>query len=207
MKLLIAVPALDYMHSEFVRSLIGLTAKLKDQRINFETRIESGTLVYVARDKLAKYAINEEFTRVLWLDSDVVFQDTLLEDLEFSGGDFVTGIYHSRRTPFASTVFKSIEPPEWYRLDEYPKQPFEIAGCGFGAVLINTIVLKDVMLADKTCFCPMRNFGEDLAFCKRARDKGYKIIADPSVRLGHIGHITVYPDDSATWLAQIKSNQ
>lgn len=207
MKLLIAVPALDYIHTEFVRCLIALINKLRSDRVQFEIKIESGTLVYVARDKLANYAINNEFSHVLWLDSDIVFQDTIIEDLEFSGADFVTGIYHSRRTPFVSTVFRKIEPPEWYKLDDYPHEPFEIAGCGFGAVLIKTQILKDVMLSQKTCFCPIRNMGEDLAFCKRARESGYKIIADPTVRLGHIGHITVYPDDTIAWMAQLHANR
>jgi hypothetical protein len=40
----------------------------------------------------------------------------------------------------------------------------------------------------------MRELGEDLAFCKRATDMGYEIWAEPSVKLGHIGHITIYPE-------------
>ena len=67
MKLLIAIPAMDFMVTEFVKSLLKLTNKLKDDGIDFETRIEAGTLVYFARDKLARYAMNNGFTHVLRL--------------------------------------------------------------------------------------------------------------------------------------------
>jgi hypothetical protein len=33
-----------------------------------------------------------------------------------------------------------------------------------------------------------------LSFCRRARDLGYKIWAEPFVKLGHIGHEIIWPD-------------
>ena len=203
MRLLIAIPTLDYVHSEFVRCLTDLIARLNMDRISYEVKIQSGTLVYVARDKLAKYAINNDFTHVLWLDSDVVFGADVLDDLMFSGHDFVSGIYHSRRPPFMATVFRSIDPIDRYTCDTYPAEPFRIAGCGFGCVLVTVAILRQIMLDHKTCFCPFPSYGEDLAFCKRCTDGGIAIYADPSVRLGHIGHITVYPEDSIRYFEQL----
>lgn len=197
MRLMIAVPTLDFIHSEFVRCLIALVERLGRDRIHHEVRIQSGTLVYAARDKLAKAAINGDFTHVLWLDSDVVFNDDILDDLLFSGHDFVSGIYHARRQPYPATVFRSLEPVDRYTCDSYPAEPFRIAGCGFGCVLVTVDILKQIMLQHKTCFCPIADYGEDLAFCKRCTDAGIEIYADPSVRLGHIGHITIYPEDEA----------
>jgi len=196
MRLLIAIPCMDQMATPFVESLTRLIVRLKDDGVNFEVKIISGTLVYIARDKLASYAIQQNCTHVLWLDSDVVFGPDLLDDLLFSETDhIVTGIYHTRRAPYVSTVFKSIDPVIRFERDEYPHSPFTVAGCGFGCVLMRTQVLRDVMMAHKTCFSPMLHMGEDIAFCKRATDMGYRITADPSVRLGHIGHVTIYPDD------------
>ena len=97
MKLLIGIPTLDYVHSEFMRCLIALIQRLRDDGINFDVDIESGTLVYIARDRIAHKAINENYTHVLWLDSDMIFNADLLDDLMFSGEAFVSGIYHARR--------------------------------------------------------------------------------------------------------------
>lgn len=197
MKLLIAIPAMDFMHVEFVKSLLKLTDKLKDDGIDFETRIEAGTLVYFARDKLARYAMNNHFTHVLWLDSDMVFEPEILEDLQFSGKPFVSGICHGRRKPYMSCLFKSYWPEviKWEYKD-YPKNTFEVAACGFAAVLIEANILREVILKFNTAFTPTEYFGEDVAFCDRARKLGYRPYAEPGVRVGHVGHITIYPEDS-----------
>lgn len=203
MKTLIAVPSTDYMHAEFVKSLTALLVRLKNDGVNVDLCIENGTLVYMARDKLACKAINEGYDFVLWLDSDMVFTDEVLYDLQFSGKTFVTGLAVSRRKPFSACVFKSVTPDKggekFGDVDTMPRNTFEIAACGFACVLISTEVLKAVQLKHHTCFRPYYGYGEDIAFCMRARELGYKIYAEPAVKVGHIGHITIYPDDAVKY--------
>lgn len=204
-KLLIGVPTLDYMNVEFVRSLTALLMRLKDDGVNFDLDIESGTLVYIARERIANKAINEEYSHVLWLDADMVFGPDLLDDLMFCGKAFVSGVYHARRKGYASCIFKGINVGEVERFKEYPKETFEIAGCGFGCVLIETEIIRAVKRAYGTCFTPIKNYGEDLAFCKRCRDIGYSLWCEPSVVCGHIGHITIYPEDHEQWKKTISN--
>lgn len=201
MKLLIAIPSLDFMHTEFVRSLLALTAELRSQSIPFDVQIQAGTLVHMARDKLACKAINENYTDVLWLDADMVFEPTLVEDLRLCGKPFVTGICHSRRPPFGGCLFENLELSHLKRLDgPYPAEPFRVQGCGFACVLISTEILKAVQLKEKTCFLPMKSYGEDLSFCLRAAELGYEIWAEPTVRPGHIAHVPVYEEDHHRWM-------
>ena len=201
MKLLIGIPSIDYMHSEFVKSLTALVMHLKDTGVSFDVCIESGSLVYLARNRIACKAINEGYDKVLWLDSDMVFTPEIFEDLSFSGKKFVTGIAHSRRPGYSSCVFRNLDINNLQRWEgEYPHNTFEIDGCGFAAVLIDTEVLKAVQVENFTCFLPMREYGEDLAFCIRAKKAGYKIYAEPGVRLGHVGHIVIYPEERERWL-------
>lgn len=205
MKLLIGIPTLDYVHVEFMNSLTRLLMKLKDDGIQFDLDIESGTLVYCARDGIARKAIKEHYTHVLWLDSDMIFHDSILEDLLSCGEKFVSGIYHARRKGYASTIFKSIEIDKVERFDEYPKEPFMIAGCGFGCVLTSTEILSSVFLHFGTCFTPLPSLGEDIAFCKRASNLGYKLWCEPTVVCGHIGHIAIYPEDYKRWKETISN--
>lgn len=205
MKLLIGVPTTDFVHVEFMHSLMKLLLKLKDDGIKFDLDIESGTLVYCARDRIANRAINEGYTHVLWLDSDMVFGESILEDLMFSGKKFVTGIYHARRKGYASTIFKNIDINHVERFEEYPNDTFRIAGCGFGCVFVDTEILKAVCLNNGTCFTPLPNLGEDIAFCKRAQDLGYELWCEPSVVCGHIGHIAIYPEDFELWKKSISN--
>lgn len=192
MKLLIAIPTNDYIHYEFMECLIKLVSKLKDDGIDFDVAIQGGTLVYVARDKLAFKAIDEGYTHVLWFDADMIFTEDILDDLLFAGKSFVSAIYHGRRAPHLSCIFDQIY-PEIIMYEEYPSNTFKIAGCGFGCVLIATDILKAVRLKFGTCFFPTRELGEDLAFCQRVTECGYEMYAEP-IKLGHIGHIKVYPD-------------
>lgn len=195
MRLLIAVPTYDYMHFQFVECLTKLIRRLDEDEIDYDIHYQGGTLVYVGRDKLAKRAIEGNYTHVLWLDSDMVFTEDLLDDLMYSGKPFVTGIAHARRAPHVSCIFKQIFPGiDRWEGHEYPSGAFKIAGCGFACVLVETRIIKAVYDANGTAFFPMRELGEDLAFCKRATDLGFEIWAEPSVWLGHIGHITVYPE-------------
>lgn len=200
MKLLIAIPTLDYVHTEFMRSLIALIQTIECQ---YEVCIMSGTLVYVARDKLATKAIEEGFTNVLWLDSDMVFEDTLLEDLQFCGQDFVTGVYQARRKGYDSCVFEHIDLESLKKCETYPRRAFKVEGCGFGCVLVSTAILADVKKHYKTCFLPMAQYGEDIAFCFRARELGYQLWCEPSAVCGHIGHITIYPEDHEDYMTKI----
>ena len=192
MRLLIAIPTNDYVHYEFMGCLIKLVEKLKDDGINFDVAIQGGTLVYVARDKLAFKAIDEGYTHVLWFDTDMIFNEDILDDLLFAGKSFVSAIYHGRRAPHLSCIFDQIY-PDIIMYEEYPSNTFKIAGCGFGCVLIATDILKAVRLKFGTCFFPTRELGEDLAFCQRVSECGYEMYAEP-IKLGHIGHIKVYPD-------------
>lgn len=195
MRLLIAIPTYDYMHFQFVECLTKLIRRLDEDEIDYDIHYQGGTLVYVGRDKLAKRAIDGNYTHVLWLDSDMVFTEELLDDLMYSGKSFVTGIAHARRAPHVSCIFKQIFPGiDRWEGHEYPSGAFKIAGCGFACVLVETRIIKAVYDANGTAFFPMRELGEDLAFCKRATDLGFEIWAEPSVWLGHIGHITVYPE-------------
>lgn len=201
MKLLIAVPTLDFLHFEFVKSITDLMMRLNSDGIVFEVKYITGTLVYAARDKLAKYAIDNGFSHVLWLDSDMVFNEDILDDLMFSGVDFVCGRFNARRKPFVSCQFTKLVPVE--RVEEYPIDTFKIAGTGFGCVLTKTDILRDVWNAYHTCFLPTAGLGEDLAFCMRAAEVGHTIYCEPSAVVGHVAHIPIYPEDHAKAMAEI----
>lgn len=204
MKLLIAIPTLDYIHVEFLKSLLKLLDQLKDEGIPYEVKIINGTLVYLAREELAGYAMSFEFTHVLWLDSDMVFSEELFDDLYDTGHDFTTAIFHARKPAHQSCIFKSLTPPERYKWDEYPDVPFLIKGCGMAATMTKTSILKAVKDKFGSCFTPDYYLGEDLAFCHRVNELGIEIWCEPCLRVGHIGHLPIYPEDEGRYQNSIK---
>lgn len=193
-KLLVAMPTQTKVFVETVDCLMKLKDRLQRDGIVHEIKFLDGTLTHIARDRLAKHAVNNEFTEVLWIDSDMVFAPEIYEDLSCHGKDIVCGTFISRHSPYVSCIFSKLYPPE--RVTDFGEDLFRVAGCGFGCVWMKTQVLKDVLLNNNgQCFLPDPQLGEDVAFCKRAIGSGYDIWCDPTVRIGHIGNVTIWPED------------
>ena len=193
MKLMVAVPTVDYVHADFVKSLTRLSLRLGRERIPANVEVVGGTLVYIARDRLAKRAVDDEYTHVLWLDSDMTFSDSIVEDLLFCGKDMVCGAFVSRRPPYGPCVYTDIsDPGNMKKVENFGTEPFRVDGCGFATVLTSVSLLADVKRAFSTCFRPTEQYGEDLAFCDRVKQLGREIWCEPTVRPGHIAHVPVY---------------
>lgn len=193
MKLMVAVPTTDYVHAEFTKCLGKLCAELARNGPQFDLEVVAGTSVHVARERIAFRAINEEFTHVLWLDSDMTFSPGIAEDLMWCGKDMVCGVFVSRRPPYQPCVYASIEKDDIRKIEGYGTQPFQVAGCGFAAVMTKTELLSAVHEKFGTCFeMTDMYYSEDLAFCKRVQELGREIWCDPSVRPGHIAHVPMY---------------
>lgn len=207
MKMLIAVPCMDQVPAAFAQSL-ALLRKVCDTACAFQI----GSLIYRSRNDLALQAAKMEADYILWLDSDMVFEPDLAERLyktmETTGADIVTGLYFRRVPPYTPVLFDRIDIKEeicsWSQFKEIPAEPFEVGACGFGGLLMKTDPVLDVQGKFGNLFAPIGNTGEDIAFCWRARQCGYKIICDPSIILGHVGHIIV---DESFYMSYAKVNE
>lgn len=190
-KVLIAIPCMDMVSARFAQSLATLK-KVGQCTVSFLM----GSLIYDSRNKLAGYAVQMEADYMLWLDSDMVFPpDTLermMKTIEENDIDILCGLYFRRTHPFTPVLFNKLERDGetlvFEDVKEIPDDLFEVAGCGFGCVLMKTDVLFDIGI---NWFTPYIDAGEDCAFCMRAREKGYKIYCDPSISLGHMAYAPV----------------
>ena len=191
MKILIAVPCMDQVPAPFAQSL-AMLQKVGDCVL----AMQMGSLIYTSRNNLATRAIQSEADYVFWMDSDMVFApDTLVrmvDVLQKNKLDILTGLYFRRVQPFSPVLFDMLEIRDqrasWTSFQEIPDGIFEVGGCGFGCVLMDTGVFIDVQSKFKQMFAPIGNVGEDLSFCWRARECGYKIYCDPSIICGHVGY-------------------
>ena len=209
MKIFVAVPCMDQVPARFAQSLAML-------RTNCQTVVgfQIGSLVWDSRTKLAQRAIQAEADYVLWLDSDMEFPPDLLERLMATlenkeEADIVTGLYFRRVEPYSPVLFEKIRlagiGANWKEFSELPKEDvFEVEGCGFGAVLMPTDIIMAVAAKNGDPFWPIAHLGEDLAFCIRARELGYRIFCDQTIPIGHVGHNVVTRDFHRFYQAQKK---
>lgn len=189
MKTMIAVPCLDTVQTDFVKSLVRLQPVGQVSH-----KFVESSLIYKSRTDLGLIALAEKQDFVLWIDSDMVFPPDLLVDLmaDMEGRDMVAGICHMRRPPFTPVLYEKLrqgitpQDNESAKLIDYPRDaPFKVEGCGFGCVLMRTAVIEAVVDKYHALFDPLPGYGEDLSFCIRARGCGFDIWADPKVQVGH----------------------
>ena len=205
MKYLVAIPCMDMMHTQFVCSLLSMP--MFEQT---EIAFGANSLIYDTRNQFAEKAIKNGFDRVLWLDSDMTFPRDFGHRLAArldEGYEFVTGLYMTRKDPIRPTVFKGfdIDPPKATFYDDYPRDSlFEIAGCGFGGVMMTVDLIKRVVDAFGMPFSPILGVGEDLSFCARVGNLGTKMYCDSSIKMGHVGFKEINED---TYLERIKYEQ
>ena len=187
-KVMIAVPALDSVPTHFAVSLYNL-------RKPCMTRLEvvSNSLVYDSRNLLAAKAIDDDCDYVLWIDSDMVFYSDLLENLlnKIEGKDFISVLAFTRHLPVSPTVYtvdNQNGTPRYKPIFDYPKnQLFKAEATGFGTVLTSVKILKAVFDRYERPFYPDNGLGEDLIFCYRARQLGFDLWCDSSIKVGHVG--------------------
>ena len=193
MRLMIAIPCADVIRYEFAESLSKLEVQLAEDGIDFDVKWLAGSLIYSAREDLALAATDGGFTHILWLDSDMQFSRDLFNILWSVKKPFVTGIYRSRRSPYAYALFSDIYHGQ--RVLKLQDEPFEIEACGFGCVLMETEVIRQVRSKNGICFLPVISAGEDIAFCDRYNQLGGKIYAVPDAKCNHITYIPLRCDD------------
>ena len=203
MKTLIAIPAMDMIHTIFFKSVVSL-----DKVGETAFSLTSSSLVYDARNTLSKKAIEDKCDRILWLDSDMDFQPDLMKRLSADldeGYEFVTGLYFKRKAPIQPVIYKEVGyyhsedkkevTPVALCYEDYPKDSiFEVKGCGFGAVMMTVDLLNRVVAEFGAPFSPILGFGEDLSFCKRVTHIGGKMYCDSRVKMGHVGQGTITED-------------
>lgn len=196
-KILIAIPCMDMVSALFAQSLTTLK-KVGECTVSFMI----GSLVYDSRNKLAQYAVEMEADYILWLDSDMVFRPDTLERMmkvldEHEEIDILSGLYFKRGQPFTPVLFSKLEVVDGVlKFEDYldlPDELFEVAGCGFGCVLMRTECLLDIAAQEQggVWFTPKQNAGEDCSFCLRATENGYRIFCDPDIHLGHMAYTPV----------------
>ena len=197
MKLMVAVPCQSMMHTVFVQSLLNLRLP-EGSVINFA----EGSLTYDARNNLAVEAYNMHADAILWLDSDMAFDNNLCAKLfnaqNSSEAEIVTGLYFTRREPIEPVLVSKLQVVQEETgikivketAYNYPKNSiFDVDACGFGCVLTTMEAIAKVIEAFGNPFSPIPGMSEDYSFCYKAKQAGCRIVCDSSIQVQHIGNL------------------
>jgi hypothetical protein len=79
--ILVGIPTTGQVEIQYVNSLLGLTVTSISLGRQIRVKHIENSLVYDSRNKIVKMAIEENYTHVLFVDSDMVFNSDALEVL------------------------------------------------------------------------------------------------------------------------------
>lgn len=144
------------------------------------------------RNRVMDYAYTQEDS-VLFIDSDIVFSKEDVNNicLHLAQYDAITGVYCLGRPPYPAAIFKRVEGD--YELAKPKRGVHEIGACGAGFLGISKKVVQEI---GKNPFSNIWEgniqHGEDISFCHRLHEKGFKLMCDSSISVGQVRTVHKY---------------
>ena len=200
MSILFCTPAYGgQVFAPHMKSCLALASELSEQGVDFDWLIRwNESLVHRARMGMTKAFLDTDYKYMMWLDADIEFTPDDVASLWNLDADIAVGVYRMKSddSMYAAWVDGKLVND----LDQF-EEPIEVDYAGTGFMLIKRQVIeklskkvpkfenecKDIPLLYDT---PLRHgtlLSEDYYFCELARDSGFRVVMDPSVRLTHWG--------------------
>jgi hypothetical protein len=199
-KCVVLVPTLGSIEPECERGLARLEARgYTVRRVGGYAAIDQG------RSQMATDALADGFDELMWIDSDVEFDPDAVEKLREHSLPIVCGIYPKKGVRalschlapdtkqvifgtggglldilYAATGFLHTRREVYETMRERLRLP--VCNEAFARALVPYFLPLIVTRDGKPWY-----LGEDFSFCERARQCDYRIVADTTIRLGHIG--------------------
>ena len=191
-RLAIGLPITDEkIHTQFFLSFITLDLP-NDCFVLFPSIPVHQSDIGKIRNDLCEQALDKGCTHILMLDTDQVYHDSdLIFRLLNHRLDIVCGKVHRRYPPFEPILNRGR-----FHIDDAEIEEgglIEVDATGTGCMLLNLEVLDNV---EHPWFELSMNeegkpVGEDIGFCYKAKDAGYRVFVDCGVEIGHLALIQV----------------
>ena len=190
-QIIIGIPHTGWLNTDVVNSLLKIRSKYA---INIQ--MLKSSILYISRENLVKAALKYNADYIMFLDSDQIIEPDTVDKMALhldEGENIVTTLIFRKDPPFYPCIFSKQEelPNKQISLKFFDlevqdlSKPFYVTNCGMGCTMIKTEIFKTI---PEPWFLPRPYTGEDIAFMYTAtNDFGYKILCDPTIKIGHVG--------------------
>lgn len=196
-KILIAIPTNKYVETSTMKAIYDLEIP---EGYDTELQFFYGYQVDQIRNLIANWA--ERYDYLFSVDSDISFKPNTLKKLLSHNKDIVSGLYIQRKpNEHILEVYRNGTNIPYQDIEG--RELVEIDGCGFGCVLVDSNVIRNMEYPHflyQSAIDHRNTVSEDTYFCNNAKKKGYRIFADTSILCEHHGS-TVFSVQS-----QVKKN-
>ena len=189
-KIVLGIPHTGTLPVDVVLGLLKINSK---HVINIQ--MLKSSILYISRENLVSGAIKAGADYIMFLDSDQIIDSDTVDKMAahlINGEDIVTTLIFRKDPPYQPCIFsEQIELEnrqislKYYDVENQDlTKPFYVESCGLGCAMINLNIFKNI---SQPWFLPRPYTGEDLSFMWEVRQKGYKILCDPTIEIGHVG--------------------
>ena len=188
---LLAVPATEWMYTRSVHSLVGLLTWLPPGS-GVEINQRSSSVVNNRNELIEHFLSHRSLEWLLFLDSDMTPEPETACRLLSHNVDIVGALYFSRDgryvpmfsevdVGFSSVLVSSCNPTD---VSASARDLRQVDWVGTGCMLIRRRVLEAMRPPYMEFGAP--GLGEDVVFCRRARELGFGVYVDASHCVGHL---------------------
>lgn len=201
----IAIPAYSgAVNVPTVACLLAATGELQSVGVDVQVRFSCGdSILSRARNAfVADFLRQEQFTDLVFIDSDVSWNRGALTQLLSHPVDLVGGAYPKKAEPLEWPVLFKRDPVQWpdsdtglVEVDGIPAGFMRLTRAG---LLVMTEHFTDRRYRDRKqdmqCWALFDQeligdqwWGEDFLFCRRWQEAGMPVWLDPNIAFGHMG--------------------
>jgi len=152
-----------------------------------------GTPWDLARNEIVKSAQEHKVEWLFFLDTDVLIPPDTIPRLLSHNAPIVSGVYYTRAPPIEPCVWKEVLPSGKQPIQYNPGEIIQADFVGAGCLLIHMSVFDHIKkpyfewtLGFEDPDDLTKGRSEDFEFCKKVRERGYKILVDTSVQCRHM---------------------
>jgi FkbM family methyltransferase len=190
-RILIGIPTAKHIEVDTFKSIYDL---IVPEGYTTTFQYFYGYNIDQVRNLIAHWIVNTPYDYLFSVDSDIAFPPDTLVKLLAHDRDAVTGLYIQRKP--GQHIVEVYEDNgqggavniEYARLKN--RGLVEVTGAGFGCILIKRAVFETIgypQFKYHSAIDHANTISEDVFFCRRARECGFKIWADTSIKCRHIG--------------------
>ncbi len=204
MSVLIATPCYaGQMHIALFRSLMGIAGLCADQGIDvgFLT-VDGEAAITRGRSNLAATFLREHHDTLAFIDADIHIEpEDFLKLLRLNKP--IRGAAVNLKTADHSESLNVHRDGQRIKRADMPAKPFQVDLLGGAVMMIEREVIEKLSAIDELKYeCPINGPGchifaeqivdgallsEDYAFCHRAREYGFSVWCEPSIKVSHFG--------------------
>jgi len=204
MRVLLSVPTTGMIHAESAHCLMELSHDMALLEPEIETIIcmLPRMMIAQAREEAVNQALKLGCDYIFFIDDDMIPNRGIFQTLLKHGKDIVGGMSFERLGEHNPNIYASshvethkdgehiVGSMKYANILNYDEERdeaglLEVDAIGFGCALIKTSVFEEM---DAPWFMSQFQIGEDIFFCYKAKEKGYKVYMDcsPEGQLGHL---------------------